>query len=140
MSEPYASIYQNIKRTVTGLGLFSIEQTSPRVIDAGGTARFTIRFVHQKDGPVAIQSIAAKIYVGQNRNNRAQVGTTPTIYEDKYGIGSYFFDFNVPTTQGAGAIYAEWTGSYQSSDNPSGAFPVIANITLRVVQPSAIPM
>jgi len=128
------NLHINLKEIVTGIGSFDITQQSPRVIDAGGTARFTVQFYHQKDGPVAPAGLTASIYQGVISTTRLLLATL-TPLPDVYGVGSFFVDFPVPLTQGAGPVYCEWSGMYTSSDNPTPE-PVLIRSYTRVVQPA----
>src|SRR5579875_1842256 len=121
------------KKTIrTGNGLFTIRMQCPKQIEAGGTIRFSIFFLHERDGPVNPTSLTCKVYEGQ------QMGTlkaTLNPYQDIYGVGSYFADYNVPGNQGSGPLYVVWSGSYQSQGT-SQAEPVQATQVFRVINPT----
>jgi hypothetical protein len=124
----------NLRASVNGLGAWANTYQSPRVIDAGNTARFTVQFYHQKDGPVNPTGLTAVVYQGVISTYRKTLATL-TPLQDKYGTGSYFAEYSVPMTQGAGPIYCEYAGTYTSSDNPTPE-PVLVRIYTRVVQPA----
>ena len=118
----------------TGEGLFEIRLRCPKQIEAGGTIRFSVRFLHERDGPVAITGLAAKLYEGVQR---ATLIATLTIYSDIYGTGSYFADYTISSTQGSGPLYVIWSGTYQSIGT-STALEVQATQVFKVVNPSGI--
>ena len=120
------------KTIQTGNGLFIIKLRCPKEIEAGGTARFSVFFEHQRDGPVNPSSLACKIYEGQQM---ATLKATLTAVQDIYGTGSYFADYNVSSSQGSGPLYVVWSGTYESSGT-SSSFPVQATQVFRVVNPS----
>jgi hypothetical protein len=113
----------------TGDGLFKITLVCPKQIMAGGTIRFRVFFLHQRDGPVNPSGLTLKIYEG---NQLATLLSTVTIYQDVYGVGSYFGDYNVPSSQGTGPLTAVWSGSYQSIGTNS-SLPVQAFQEFRVI-------
>ena len=65
----------------------------------------------------------------------ATLKATLTTYQDIYGIGSYFSDWNCPNTQGSGGLYCQWVGNYQS-EGTSAAEPVQLTQTFRVTNPT----
>ena len=101
---------------------------------AGGTIRFRVFFLHQRDGPVNPSNLTLKIYEG---NQLATLLSTVTIYQDVYGIGSYFGDYNVPSSQGTGPLTAVWNGTYESIGT-SAALPVQAMQPFRVINEMGI--
>jgi hypothetical protein len=113
----------------TGDGLFKITLVCPKQVMAGGTARFRSYFLHQRDGPVNPTGLTLKIYEG---NQLANLLSNVTIYQDVYGLGSYFGDYNVPSSQGTGPLTAVWNGSYESVGT-STALPVQAFQVFRVI-------
>jgi hypothetical protein len=120
------------KTVWTGDGLFRIMLKCPKDIEAGGTARFSVFFLHQRDGPVNPSALVCKVYEGQQM---ATLKATLTTYQDIYGVGSFFGEYNVPSNQGSGSLYAVWTGSYQSNGT-SSAQPVQATQVFRVINPT----
>jgi hypothetical protein len=118
-----------LKRRVIDTGdLFKITIVWPKQVMAGGTIRFKVYFLHTRDGPVNPSSLALKIYEGRQL---ATLLSTVTIYQDVYGIGSYFGDYNVPSIQGSGPLTFVWSGSYQSIGTNS-SLPVLAQDDFRV--------
>ncbi|MHB8603522.1 MAG: hypothetical protein ACYC9R_12885 [Nitrosotalea sp.] len=120
------------KTITTGSGLFKITLQCPAQIESGGTMRFSVFFLHMRDGPVNPVSLSCKVYEGQKM---ATLLATLTIDQDIYGIGSFFADYSVPSTQGSGPLYAVWSGTYESSGT-STAMPVQATQVFRVTNPS----
>ena len=121
------------KKTIrTGNGLFTIKLQCPKEIEAGGTIRFSVYFMHERDGPVNPSQLTCKVYEGMQRANLLQ-SLTPV--QDIYGIGSYFSDYSVSSTAGSGTLYVQWEGTYQSSGTPS-ALAVQATQVFRVTNPS----
>ena len=106
----------------------------PRQIEAGGTLRFSVRFLHERDGPVNLTGLAAKVYEGIQM---AILKATLTTYQDIYGNGSYFADWTVGSTQGSGPLYVVWSGTYESIGT-SSALEVQATQVFRVTNPSGI--
>ena len=120
------------KKTIrTGNGLFTIKLQCPREIEAGGTIRFSVFFLHERDGPVNPASLTCKVYEGVQR---ATLLSSLTPVQDIYGTGSYFADYNVSASQGSGQLYVQWDASYQSIGTPS-ALPVQATQVFRVINP-----
>ncbi len=120
------------RRIRTGQNLIIVTLTAPDQIEAGSTIRFSAFFLSVKDGAFNPSSLQAKVYEGIQR--ATTLGTiTPT--QDDKGVGSYFADFTVPSTQGTGPIYIQFTGSYKQSDE-SIAMPIQATQKVRVVNPS----
>lgn len=122
----------SVKKITTGNGLFTIRLKCPNQIEAGSTIRFSVYFFHQRDGPVNPSSLTSKVYEGQQMSTLKETLTT---YQDIYGTGSYFADYNVPNGTASGPLYVVWSGSYQSSDT-GVAEPVQATQTFRVVNPT----
>ncbi|MHB1868417.1 MAG: hypothetical protein ACYCPP_05670 [Nitrososphaerales archaeon] len=127
-----SSAHYSVKKVVTGNGLFTITARCPKQIEAGGTIRLSIFFKHQRDGPVNPSGLTCKVYEGQQM---ATLKATLTTYQDIYGTGSYFADWNCPNTQGSGGLYCQWNGTYQS-EGTSTAEPVQATQVFRVVNPT----
>ena len=120
------------KKIYTGDGLFTMKLRCPMQIEAGGTIRFSIFFLHQRDGAINPQSLSCKVYEG------VQMGTlkaTLTAYQDIYGTGSFFADYAVPPNEGTGPMYTVWSATYQSQGTAS-AMPLQATQIFRVVNPS----
>ncbi|SRR5579875_2164899 len=123
------------KKTIkTGNGLFFVRLKCPKEIEAGGTIRFSVFFLHERDGPVNPSGLACKVYEGQQR---ATTLATLTPIQDIYGTGSYFADYNVSSTQGSGPLYVTWAGSYESSGT-SQSLPVQATQVFRVINPTGV--
>jgi hypothetical protein len=120
------------KKVRTGQNLVIVTLTAPDQIEAGGTIRFSAFFLSMKDGAFNPNSLQVKIYEGVQR---ATTLATITPTQDDKGIGSYFADFTVSSTQGTGPIYATWTGTYKQSDE-STAMNVQATQVVRVTNPS----
>jgi hypothetical protein len=118
-----------LARKVIDTEIFRITLVCPKQISAGGTARFRVYFLHKKDGPVNPAGLTCKIYEGQQL---ATLLSSLTIYQDVYGTGSYFADYNVPSTQGSGPLFCQWLGTYESVGT-SAAFPVEAIQSFRVI-------
>jgi hypothetical protein len=121
------------KKTIrTGNGLFTIKLQNPREIEAGGTIRFSAIFFHERDGTVNPSQLSCKVYEGMQM---ATLLATLSPVQDIYGTGSYFADYSVSATQGSGALYATWSGTYQSIGT-SSALPLQATQVFRVINPS----
>lgn len=106
----------------------------PKQIEAGGTIRFSSYFKHQRDGPVNPTGLSCKVYEGQQM---ATVLDTLTTYQDIYGTGSYFADWNCPSGTGSGSnYYVVWAGSYQSKGTLTSE-PVQATQVFRIVNPTS---
>lgn len=129
-----ASEFYSKKTVVTGNGLFTIRLRCPKQIEAGGTIRFSVFFKHQRDGPVNPIGLTCKVYEGQQM---ATLKSTLTPYQDVYGTGSYFADYNVPASQGSGPLYVVWIGSYES-EGTSASEPVQATQVFRVTNPMGV--
>lgn len=106
--------------------------TAPDQIEAGGTIRFSAYFLSRRDGAFNPTGITATIYEGNQRSIKLAT-ITPT--QDDKGIGSYFADYTLPSTQGTGPIYCTWTGSYEQSDETS-SYAVQATQVVRVTNPA----
>ncbi|MHB1907761.1 MAG: hypothetical protein ACYCQJ_02680 [Nitrososphaerales archaeon] len=118
------------KQTIrTGKGLFVIKVSCPAEILAGGTIRFSVFFLHERDGPVNPSNLTCKIYEGIQLSTLL---STLTIYQDIYGTGSYFSDYAVSSSQGTGNLTALWSGTYESQGTQS-VLPVQAAQTFKVV-------
>jgi len=124
------------KRIVTGRGLFIITLTAPKEIEAGGTVRFSARFLHMKDGAVNPSSLTAKVYEG--RQHAVLLASPTPIVDVNWGgsPGAWFAEWTVPSSQGSGPVVCVFSGTYQSTDAPGdGAMSVQGSIGTRVVNP-----
>ncbi|MHB8565730.1 MAG: hypothetical protein ACYC7D_05380 [Nitrososphaerales archaeon] len=119
-------------KKVIRTGLFTIKLESPKEIEAGGTMRFSIFFLHERDGPVNPSNLTCKVYEG---TQRATLLATLTPMQDTCGTGSFFADYSVSGSSGSGALYVTWEGSYQSTGT-SSALQVQATQIFRVINPT----
>ncbi len=120
------------KKIRTGSNLVLVTLTAPDQIEAGGTIRFSAFFLSIKNGAFNPTGISAKIYEGRQR---AILLSTIAPTQDDKGVGSYFADYTVPTTQGTGPIYVTWTGTFEQSDE-STPMAVQATQVVRVTNPN----
>ena len=130
------SVLMNRKKILTGMGLFAIHLQCPRAIEAGGTARFTVQFFHQKDGPVNPSSLTAKVYEGHR--HATTIATLTPIQDQNWGggKGAYFAEWDVPATQGSGPYTVVFNGTYVSSDDTTNTpRDINATIGTRVTNP-----